>query len=354
MPENNQFIIPVKSGTQVSKDWIPAGVHISEGADLNDNKILYDAWNRLMYRSGPIFSIIISILVSAFFTLIPVCAAEDAIKNVLPSSGFSDEWTMEDKVTFYTTDTLFDHINGEAELYFPYGFDTLASATYINKANPQLAVVADVYRMGSLIDAFGIYSNYRKTDAAFVAIGAEGFISSSQLMYYQDRYFVRLQASGTTSIGQEIFFAFGRAVSRNLPPVMGFPRELEVLRIQGVVPKSERYIAKSLLGYAFFRRGVIADAILEGERVQVFMVPEDSQDTARKSFDQYGFYLKAEGRDVRLTETPDRISVSAVDPLYGGVLVQQSGRYIIGAVRMKKTSHSSKLIEHIQKKLSGG
>ena len=25
----------------------------------------------------------------------------------------------------------FDHINGEAELYFPYGFDTLATARYV-------------------------------------------------------------------------------------------------------------------------------------------------------------------------------------------------------------------------------
>ena len=291
---------------------------------------------------------------SAFCTLPQLYAADDSIKNILPMHGFADGWIMEDKVTSYATDTLFDHINGEAELYFPYGFEVLASATYIYKDDPQLAVVADVYRMGSPLDAFGIYSNYRKTDATFVAIGAEGFISSSQLMYYQDRYFVRLQASGTTSIGKEIFLAYGRAVSRNLPPGKGLPRELEVMRIQGVIPKSERYIAKSLLGYAFFHRGVIADAILDGERVQIFMAPEDSQDTARKSFDQYSSYLKAEGRDIRFTDTPDRISVSAVDPLYGGVFVQQSGRYIIGAVRMKKTSRAAKLIEQMQKRLSGG
>jgi hypothetical protein len=306
------------------------------------------------YQYSAISSIIICIFTLTICALPLVHAAEDSIKNVLPLNGFAEGWNIEDKVTFYTADTLFDHINGEAELYFPYGFETLASATYIYKGNPQLAVVADVYRMGSLVDAFGIYSNYRKTDAAFIAIGAEGFISSSQLMFYQDRYFIRLQVSGATSLKQEIFLACGRAISRNLPPGAGRPAELELLKIPAVVLKSERYIAKSLLGYAFFRRGVIADAVLEGERIQVFMAHEDSQDAARRTFNQYHSYLKAEGRDVRSNQTPDSISVSGIDPLYGGVYIQQSGRYIIGVVRMKETSHAKQLIEQMQKRISGG
>ena len=104
-------------------------------------------------------------------------------------------------MALFDKDTLFDHINGEAELYFPYGFDMLATATYMDRNNPEVWIVADVYRMASLLDAFGIYSNYRKADAASVTVGAEGFVSPSQLMFYQDRYFVRLQVTGATSLG---------------------------------------------------------------------------------------------------------------------------------------------------------
>jgi hypothetical protein len=41
-------------------------------------------------------------------------------------------------------------------------------------------VVVDVYRMDSLLNAFGIHSNCHKTAVAGVVIGAEGFVSSSQ------------------------------------------------------------------------------------------------------------------------------------------------------------------------------
>ena len=297
-------------------------------------------------------SAILCVFVITMSAPVPVFAADDSIKNTLPKPGFDPDWVMKDRVTLYNNDTLFEHINGEADLYFPYGFDMLATATYVNKKDPEVWVVVDVYRMGSLLNAFGIYSNYRRADAAGAAIGAEGFVSTSQLMFYQDRYFVRIQVTGATSLEQELFVAFGRNVSQNLPPNTGRPIELGVLTgVPGVVTKSERYLAQSLLGYAFFRRGMIADAVMRGERVQVFVVFENSTDAARKAFDDYRSYLKAEGQETKVTGTNDLISMTAVDPLYRGVFVEQSGPYLIGAIRMKESSGGKPIVEQLRERL---
>ncbi len=306
-----------------------------------------------MNRSGVVSSIIICILLLTIHASIPVFAADGSMENLLPVRGCAQGWELKDKAALFDKDTLFDHINGEAELYFPYGFDMLATATYMNRNNSEVWIVADVYRMASLLDAFGIYSNYRKADDASVTVGAEGFVSSSQLMFYQGRYFVRLQVTGATSLGQDVFLACARSVSEKLPFNARPAGELEALKIPGIVPKTERYIAKSLLGYAFFRRGITADALLEGERVQVFLVTEGSVSAAREAFDRYRSYLEAEGKDIRLQEKPDYVSIEAVDPLYGGVIVEQSGRYIIGAVRLKEPSSATKLIEQLREKLGG-
>ncbi len=153
-------------------------------------------------HSRPSFLLIFFIFIMALSN--PVHAADLSIKDVLPGKGFAQDWVIEEKTKLYDKDTLFDHIDGEAELYFPYGFDALATASYVNKQNPDLSIVADVYRMASVLDAFGIYSNYRKTNNLWVTIGAEGFVSPSQLMFYQDRYFVRLQISGATNLPKDI------------------------------------------------------------------------------------------------------------------------------------------------------
>jgi hypothetical protein len=284
----------------------------------------------------------------------PSGAAGLSLKDVLPTEGFAKDWVIEEKVKLFDKDTLFDHINGEAELYFPYGFDALATANYLNKKNQELAVTADVYQMASVLDAFGIYSNYRKTNNLWVTIGVEGFVSASQLMFYQDRYFVRLQVSGTTSLPKEIFLALARIISGKLPAGSGPPKELEVLKIQALVPKSERYLAKSLLGYAFFRRGLIADASLQDQKMQIFAIAEDNPAAARRTFDQYCSYLKAEAKDVQLTGNTARKRVAAVDPLYGGVLVEQTGHYVIGAVRIKNNSAAGQVIEQLYRQVNAG
>jgi len=304
-----------------------------------------------MYRSRVTCFIMICLFMSVFCALAPVFAADSSMENVLPARECTAGWIMKDKTALFTKETLADHINGEAELYFPYGFDLAATATYMNSKNPEVWIVADVYRMASLLDAFGIYSNYRKADAAGAMVGAEGFNSVSQFMFYQGRYFVRIQVTGTTELREDTLLTCGRAISRNLPFNAAYPRELEAFRIPAVVPKSERYIAQSVLGYDFFRRGITAVATVQGERVQVLVVPEDSQDGARRAFDRYCAYLKAEGKDLHLTEKPDKKFVKAFDPLYRGVYLVQSGRYIVGAVRMKDPAASEQLVEQLRERI---
>ena len=305
-----------------------------------------------MIRSG------IRIALVLCFSLIAVtpspAADSSSLLSILPAGGCAAGWVMDDKPALFTEETLFDHINGEAELYFPYGFDALATARYVKKDAPGSELMVDVYRMGSLLDAFGIWSNYRKADAPGCAVGADCVLSSSQMLFYQDRYFVRLQATGTPTPGQDVFLACGRALSRNLPAGKGRPGELEFFHVHGVVPKTERYLPQSVLGYPFFRRGMTAEANLNGERAQVFVVFEDSAAAARKAFDQYLASLKEAGLEAKRSGKEGRISLEGVDPLYGKVIVEQSGRYLIGAIRLKDAAAAKPVIEALRKRAEVG
>jgi len=294
---------------------------------------------------------ILFIFLSFLFTSVSSGAAEVSMEKVLPTPECAPGWIVDDKVALFNKETLFERIDGEAELYFPYGFEMLAAARYASKKNPQIAVDADIYQLGSLLDAFGMYANYRRKDDAEIKVGADGTISSSQLFFYQGRFLVRLQATGTTNLDQNVFLACARAITQNLPTNVNRPKELEMVMIPAVMQKSVRYIAQSLLGYDFFRRGFIADAVLKGEEMQVFIVLEDSRDASRKAFEQYSENLKTSGIDVHVIETDGQISLNAVDPLYGNVFVEQVGRYLIGSVRFKNTSAAKQLVDQIRKRI---
>jgi hypothetical protein len=199
--------------------------------------------------------------------------------------------------------------------------------------------------MGSLLDAFGIYSNYRKSEAPECDVGTNCFLSSSQLLFYQDRYFVRLQATDTPTPGKDVFLACGGAISRGLPRAGTRPAELEFLNGPGIVQRTERYIAQSVLGYPFFRRGMTADARMGTERAQVFVVIEDSAATARKAFDLYRAALNTQ---VAASTHKDGTFLIATDPLYRGVYIEQADRYLIGAIRLQDPSAAKPVVEAIR------
>ena len=86
------------------------------------------------------------------------------VNNLLPSPGFAEGWVIQEKIETFTEKDLYKYINGEAELYYPYGFKALATAKYVRSDNPDGGIIADIYEMGSPLEAFGIYSRYRDPD----------------------------------------------------------------------------------------------------------------------------------------------------------------------------------------------
>ena len=230
---------------------------------------------------------------------------------------------------------MFEYINGEAELYFPYGFEGVATTTYTYQDDPDHALVADVYRMGSLLDAFGIYSNYRYPEAEYLKIGAQGFASEYQLMFYQDRYFVKLSAYGEPEQNRKEMLACARAIEKELPPRKSKPVELRQW-VQGpkIIPYTERYVAQSLLGYPFFPRGLEARATLNDQSIRLFTVITSSQAEAKATLDAYEKYLaENEGQPQRSQAGDEKTKVPllrGVDPLHQRVILFQIGSDLLG------------------------
>jgi hypothetical protein len=280
-------------------------------------------------------------------------AGESPLDRLFPLPELTGEWVLEEPVKTYTPDDLFTYINGEAELYFPFGFDKLASAFYSKKgADPTIGLAVDVYAMGSLLDAFGIYAQYRKPESEVLPLGGEGFVNPSQLMFYQDRYFIHLSASGTAQMDRAVFETFGRALSRRLPGPSVKPKELDWLKIPSLMARTERYYPEGLLGYRFFQKGLIALAGLEEKKVRVFVMKENSPESAEKVVIQYIQYLKESGVTAQKKDTPYGPAILAADPLHKGLVLARKGPFLVGVADLNDPSQGLALVNELQNGLS--
>jgi len=274
----------------------------------------------------------------------PLCAAPEAAR-ALPAPACGAGWGLDGKPAVYDRETLSDHIDGEAELFIPYGFESMAYARYAQGTN---GFDLEVYRMGSLLDAFAMFAGYRPDGAVALAAGGEGAVTSSQLFFYQGRYFVRLQSTGAVDAGEAALSACARAVSVGLPAGGERPKEPALLDVPEVVKVSVRYSATSLLGYDFLPRGMMADALVGGDTVRLFVVLAPSPAAAGKAADAYRAYLRESGARLDALKSGEGTYLTAVDPLYGKVLFRASGRYLIGMARVKDPVAAVAVLEKVR------
>ena len=296
----------------------------------------------------PLLAILLALLLSISVHCVCLWAADTPIENILPQEGFSSGWAMEGKVKRYATDNLYTYINGEAEMYMPFGFQILGTALYVKAGNPDAALAADVYKMGSPLDAFGIYSYYRDPEAEDAQVGGEGFVDESQLMFYKDQYFVRLSASGSSNPERAVFVGCAKAIAGRIPGGTSRPKELEILKVPGIASGTEKYTALSVMGYAFFKRGLTAEAVLDRQALKVFVIIDESEQASGKSLDNYTRYLREKGMTPETRNGKEGLTLISQEPLYKQVIVRQAGRYLLGVAGIVDPREAAPFIEHIQ------
>jgi hypothetical protein len=258
---------------------------------------------------------------------------------------------MEGKPATYSPQTLYKYIDGEAEMYMPYGFEKAATVRYARKGGKGYGVVASIFRMGSLLDAFGIYASYRGPGVQQAPVGAEGFGDESQLMFYQDRFFVRIEASGASIGDAAVFRSCAAEISKNLPDGREKPQELVLLKVSGAVPLTDRYYPSSLLGYGFFGRGLTAECRLGTEAVKIFVMLFPSPDAAVKALDAYARYLKTSQGGPEAAAGNEGTTLHVNDPLYKGMALARSGRFVVGVAGLKDTAAGDTLVAALRERL---
>jgi hypothetical protein len=206
----------------------------------------------------------------------------------------------------YRDSTLYDFLDGGAELYFDYDIVAVADAEY--ETDSGATVEASVYDMGNAARAFGIYSTIRYDGADFVDVGNEGVKTESSLDFWKGRYYVRLLAYETPPGTEAVILALGRALAGNITESGDLPDIISLLPTESMVPRSEKYFLKALAlnnihyvapGNVLLlddeTEGVVARYGRSGTETTGFIISYPDVARAAQAFESYVAYLRGEG-----------------------------------------------------------
>ncbi len=224
-------------------------------------------------------------------------------------------WTWDGKEKKYDSKTLYDYIDGAAELYLAYGFQCLRVRKFEKPSQPSITV--ELYEMASSEDAYGVFSFERQDEAVGIGQGSE--FGGGLLRFWKGKYFVSIYADGGAVEAESAILTMGKATA-NLIRDTGLEPELVGLipgKEFGLVDRSVCYLKSHiLLNQRFFiahenilnlsrkTEAVLAQYTRGKQKTHLILIRYPSVKNARDAYQGFmGAYLSdAGGKDLLKTE----------------------------------------------------
>lgn len=218
--------------------------------------------------------------------------ADLPLRSLLP---LNEEWEHAEDPQNYFPETLYEYINGAAEIYLAYDFKELIVGQY-EKVDEETSLSVEIYDMGNERNSFGIYSAERFPDMRFVPVGNQGYSEEGTLNFTVGRYYVKLLCFDCEEVSENILKLFADEILAGIKDKGQMPPLLKAFPKHGLVANSEKFILNNFLGYAFLHDGYLAN-YKEGDlEFDCFLVEGKSQEEAQDMLEQY-LAKKEKGRE---------------------------------------------------------
>jgi hypothetical protein len=229
--------------------------------------------------------------------------------GLFPDPAEIESVTGAGAVTEYRDRTLYDFLDGGAELYFDYDIVAVASREYLLPEESGIEI--SIYDMGNAGNAFGIYSIFRYSGAGRAEIGNEAVITPATLDFWKGKYYCKILAFGSPDEAESPMAEIGRAVADRITEAGSEPELLALLPVETRISGSEKYFRRHLalnniryidsenvLNLGDGTEGVTAGYGTGESRYTGYIVSYPDSAEAAAAFERYSGFLRGKGKEV--------------------------------------------------------
>ena len=167
----------------------------------------------------------------------PADSPLSAIGQQLPEAV--GQWRAPSAPVAYTPETIFDYIDGLAEVYLAYGLRGSIARRY-RGPEEEGDIVVDVFERASPEDAYGVFTHDQ--DGEDAALGQGSLFRYGWLSFWKGPFFVSIYAEGESDEARAAVFEIGRGVDAAIPAVGSLPAIVGLLPSRGLDSRSVRYL----------------------------------------------------------------------------------------------------------------
>jgi hypothetical protein len=258
----------------------------------------------------------ILILVFAFLMSLGTAWAQ------LPECTAVAGWKQQGPTRSFTTDTLFEYMDGNSEGYFLYGFVVMKGITC---QSGERTIDIDVSEMADPEYAYGMFTATVDRRRPTEKVGTEGQVTPRRAIFAKDRYYVELAANpeGDHTPSLRAYMAI---LDKNISGSTTLPAALDWFPKDELVAESVRLVPESVLGVRLLRKGYVGQYSFGRGFVVQEASPEAAADVMAKLKARFGQTTPQSIADEGFTGT---------DKYLSGVCVFRKGRYVGGYANLQ-------------------
>jgi len=217
------------------------------------------------------------------------------------------DFSFDGKVKVYFPDTLFEYINGGADLFLNFEFVKLYSCKYKNSREGE--ITADIYIHSNLSNGFGIYTQEKPNKGNFIDIGTEGYYEDGILNFFKGPVYVKLSSFDLGDKGESILKNLASNISKNIKYKKGYPKIFSKFPSKNKINRSDKYVNIGFLGHSFLNKVYSRKYSIKGKVSELFVIISDTHSGIETVQSKYSDYIKSKsisleriGNIVRFTD----------------------------------------------------
>ena len=246
----------------------------------------------------------------------------------LPESIAKVNLEKTSEVKIYNAESLWEYIDGDAEIYLLYDFEEVA-AVYYGNGEKELAV--DLYRFKDPLHAYGLYSRLRPEEGETIDLGAEGFTSPGMLNVNKGEFILRIFGYDESLQTGLLMTNLAESIVDVLPGEETKPGAFALFPDSAKIKNTDDFYSELFVGQKFLTNVFSQDYALDRDTVVLFMA-YDSTGEMYLQWMEYGKKVNA------VSASPDDINFDEdygniiFDNYYGNILVGLKESRLIGMV----------------------
>jgi len=248
------------------------------------------------------------------------------LPDEIPAAGL----VRSSEIRRFVGDSLWEYINGGAEVYHTYGF---VAVTTVDYTSDEAELVTDIYRFETGDGAYGLFSSIRPPAPKILPAGVEGFITSTSADFVKGAYLCRLTAFAPSDHLAETMRSAVGTIEALLPGTTELPGSFALFPQDNGIPYSERIYAESFLGHQSLTWVHARQYSPVDDTVTLFLV----SDSAETKFDRVRAALEQSGAVMQPTTELSFDEGSGLmfeHPYYGTVAIGIRGTRLAGMINV--------------------